>query len=44
MVDRVICRVYSNKKSKQLLVCIPKKSGYKYGDYVEIIEVKNAER
>ena len=37
MENKLILRVYENKKSKQRLVCIPKKiKEIKTGDFVEV--------
>ena len=41
MKNRIILRVYENKKSKQKLVTIPKKiKNIKSGDFIEIRKVK----
>jgi len=37
---KTIMKVWENKGNKQLLVTIPKDSGIKKGDYVEIKRVK----
>lgn len=39
-MDRVISRVWQNKKNKQKLATIPAKSKIQAGDYVEIKKVK----
>jgi len=39
MEERLIRRIYCNKKTKQMLICIPKGSKYKDGDYVEIKDI-----
>ena len=40
MKDKLILRVYGNKKTKQKLVCIPKKiKEIKIGDFIEIKKV-----
>ena len=36
---RIIRKIYCNRASGQLLISIPKRSGYKEGDYVEIKHV-----
>ena len=41
MENRIILRVYENKKSKQKIITIPKKiKNIKSGDFVEIKKVK----
>lgn len=41
MKNRIILRVYKNKKTEQKLVCIPKKiKDIKDGDFVEIKKVE----
>jgi len=41
MEDKIILRVYENKKTGQRLVCIPKKyKKIKVGDFIEIIKKK----
>ena len=39
-MDRIILKIYQNKKSGQLLLSIPKKSGLQDGDYVELKQIK----
>ena len=39
-MERIIKKVYENKKTKQKLVSIPKDCNIKKGDYVEIKKVK----
>ena len=39
MEDRLIRRIYSNKKTKQMLICIPKGSGFEDKDYVEVKKI-----
>ena len=39
MDKKIIKQVYENKKSKQKLVTIPKKSDIEEGDYVEVKKV-----
>ena len=41
MENRLILKVYENKKTKQKLVCIPKKiKKIKTGDFIEIKKVE----
>ena len=41
MENKLILRVYENKKTKQRLVCIPKKiKEIKAGDFIEIKKVE----
>lgn len=42
--EELITRVYENKKSKQKLVCIPKKHKIKAKDFVRIIKLKISEK
>ncbi len=39
-MEKIIKKVYENKKTKQKLVSIPKNCDIKKGDYVEIIKIK----
>ena len=40
MVDKIIKKVWVNKKNKQKLITIPKSSKIKAGDYVEVKKVE----
>ena len=37
--EKLVVKVYKNKYSNQKLICIPKDSEIKEGDYVEIIKL-----
>lgn len=39
-MQKIIRKVWSNKKTKQLLITIPKDVEIKEGDYIEIKKIK----
>ena len=44
MSDRIIRKVFENKKNKQKIITIPQNSSIKAGDYVELFVIPEYER